>query len=231
MKIGVVVPNVALTEEQLEDRRRFLMNHALGETNVVMIKPREGPISIESSLEHEQAGYHMAQRIRELERDGYDAFIAWCAEDAGLVSSREITTIPVIGPLESSCSIAITVGHKFSIIGLMVQRAFMERKIWGLGLGSRLASIRSLGVPVTEARKDLKNTYSLLRQECEEAVEEDGAHVVILSCLALFGLASQLVEELKVPVVDPALAALKMAELHVSLGLTHSKATYPFPPK
>jgi len=231
MKIGVVVHNVALTEEQLEARRRFLMNHALEQTDVVMIKPREGPISIESSLEHEQAGYSMALRIREMEKSGYDAFITWCAEDAGLVSSREITTIPVVGPLESSCSIAIMLVHKFSIIGLMVQRAFMERKVWELGLGSRLASIRSLGIPVAAARSDLEKTYALLKQECEKAVKKDGADVVVLSCLALFGLASRLMEELKAPVVDPALAALKMAEMHVSLGLTHSKATYPFPPK
>jgi allantoin racemase len=231
MKIGVVVHNVALSEEQLEDRRRFLMNHALERTDVVMIKPREGPISIESSFEHEQAGYYMAMRIRELEKNGYDAFITWCAEDAGLVSSRQITKIPVIGPLESSCSIAIILGHKFSIIGLMVQRAFMERKVWELGLGSRLASIRSLDIPVTEARNDLKRTYALLKRECKEAVKKDGADVVVLSCLALFGLASQLMKELKAPVIDPALAALKVAEMHVSLGLTHSKATYPFPPR
>jgi Asp/Glu/hydantoin racemase len=40
-----------------------------------------------------------------------------------------------------------------------------------------------------------------------------------------------LMEKLKVPVVDPALAALKMAETFVSLGLAHSKFSYPFPPK
>ena len=107
----------------------------------------------------------------------------------------------------------------------------MERKVWELGLGSRLASIRSLGIPVAEARSDLEKTYPLLKQECKEAIEGDGAHVVVLSCLALFGLASQLMKELKAPVIDPAVAAVKIAEMHVSLGLTHSKATYPFPPK
>jgi len=231
MKIGVIVHNIVLTDKELEERRKFLTKHALNETEVAMIKSQKGPISIESALEHEQAGYYMGMQMPELEKGGYDAFITWCAEDAGLVSSREITEIPVIGPFQSSCSIAIMLGHKFSIIGPMVHLAFIERKVWEQGLGARLASIRSLGIPVTEARRDLKKTYLLLKNECEKAIMKDGADVIILSCLALFGLASQLMEEIKVPVIDPALAALKMAEMQISLHLTHSKITYPFPPK
>jgi allantoin racemase len=231
MKIGVIAHNIVLGDRELEQRRNFLMKHALKGTDVVMIKPQKGPISIESAFEHEQAGYYMGMRIRELEKNGYDAFITWCAEDAGLVSSRELTEIPVIGPFQSSCSLAIMLGHKFSIIGTMVQQAFMERKVWEQALSARLASIRSLGVPVAEARKELERTYSLLKNECENAIVKDGADVIILSCLALFGLADQLMKELKVPVIDPALAALKMAEMQVSLRLTHSKKTYPFPPK
>jgi allantoin racemase len=231
MKIGIVVPNVRMTEKQLAERRNFLMKNAQPGTEILMIKLEKGPLSIESSLEHEQAGYYIAKKIGELTIEGYHAFITWCGEDAGLTSAREVTWVPVIGPFQSSCSNAILLGHKFSIIAPMVQRAFIERKVWELGLGSRLASVRSLGIPVIEVRNNLKKAFSLLEKECKKAVEKDGADVIIFSCMALFGAARSLMEKLKVPIVDPALAALKMAETFVSLGLTHSKISYPFPPK
>ena len=231
MKVGILVPNIKMTAAQLDERRCFLMKNAQKETEVVMVKLDEGPVSIESSFEHEQAGYHMAARVRALEGNGFDAFITWCGEDAGLASAREVTRVPVIGPFQSSCSIAITLGHKFSIIAPMVQKAFMEGKVWSLGLGPRLASIRSLGLPVLEVRKDLRRATLLLEETCRKAIRDDGADVIILSCMALFGLAKALTKKLGIPVIDPALAALKMAETLISLDLAHSKVSYPFPPK
>jgi allantoin racemase len=231
MKIGVIVPNIKMMEKQLEERRSFLLQYAQEETKVVMVKLEEGPVSIESALEHEQAGYHIAKKVCELEAFGYHALITWCGEDAGLTAAREVAKIPVVGPFQSSCSIAITLGHRFSIVGPMVQKVFMERKVWELGLGSRLASVRSLGIPVIDTRKDLKKTSALLKKECEKIIKKDRADVIILSCMALFGLARSLMKELKTPVIDPALAALKTAEIYVSLGLGHSRTSYPFPHK
>ena len=84
MKIGIVVPNIKMTERQLEERRAFLIKNAQRGTELVMIKLEKGPISIESSLEHEQAGYFMATKVRELEKKGYDAFmIKGTGKDSG----------------------------------------------------------------------------------------------------------------------------------------------------
>jgi len=231
MRIGIIVPNILMTEQQIAERRNFLMGFANRGTIVSMLKLEKGPISIESSGEHEHAGFYIREKIRALEKDGFDAFIVWCGEDAGLTSAREVTQVPVIGPFQSSCSIAIMLGHRFSIVAPMAQRAFMEQKVWQLGLGSRLGSIRSLGVPVAEVRKDLKKTSALLEKECGHAVRKDDADVIVLSCMALFGLAGRLCEKIKVPIVDPALAALKAAEMLIPMSLTHSKTSYPFPPK
>ncbi|RMF85184.1 MAG: hydantoin racemase, partial [Nitrospinota bacterium] len=45
------------------------------------------------------------------------------------------------------------------------------------------------------------------------------------------GITDDLQHRIGVPVVNPVTAALKMAELLVSINLTHSKRAYPFPPK
>jgi allantoin racemase len=231
MEIAVIVPNRLMTEAHLEERRNFLMSHVQAGTKVQMIKLEHGPISIESSMEHEQAGSHIAKKVQEMDAQGLDAFITWCGEDAGVVSASEVTKIPVIGPLQSSCALAILLGHRFTVLGPMVQRAFMERMVWAYGLGSRLASIRTLGIPVLEVQCNRDRVQILLREEAFKALREDGADVIVLSCMALYGMAQALAAEISAPVIDPALAALKMAETQASLGLSHSKRTYPFPPK
>jgi allantoin racemase len=231
VKIAIIVPNVEMPAELLENRLTFLKRHAHPRTEITMIKLQHGPISIESSVEHEMAGYYMVEKLLEMEHSGYDAFIMWCGEDAGVVSAREVTDLPVVGPFEASCAMALTLGHKFSVLGAMAQKAFMERKVWSLGLGAKLASIRSLGVSVIQVQRDRDYVKQVLEERCEKAVREDGADVLILSCMALLGMAGELKGRISAPIVDPGLAALKMAETLVGMGLTHSKRSFPFPPK
>ena len=57
---------------------------------------------------------------------------------------------------------------------------------------------------------------------------EDGADVLVLGCALMTGIAEKLQEELGVPVVDSSLAALKIAEMLISMNLTHSTLSYPF---
>lgn len=47
----------------------------------------------------------------------------------------------------------------------------------------------------------------------------------------MIGMAKALEEKLGVPVIDPAVAALKLAEILVDMKLTHSKVYFPKPPE
>jgi allantoin racemase len=229
MRVAVIVPNREMPDESIRQRQAFLMEHAAPGTEVSMFRMEKGPVTIESSLEHELAGYQMAEKIRSLGEDGFDAFISWCGEDAGVFSGREVASVPVVGPFKASCAMAIQLGHKFSVIGPTVQRAFMEQRVWGLGLGARLASVRSLGLSVLEAQRARDRVRDLLERECRMAAEQDGADVIVLACMALYGMAGTLQAASQIPVIDPALAALKTAETMVALGVSHSKRAYPSP--
>ena len=74
-------------------------------------------------------------------------------------------------------------------------------------------------------------------EEAVGAIEEDGAHVLILGCTGMAGLANSIEEDLSrrgitdVPVLDPAVLALKVAEGLADMGLVHSKRSYPIPPE
>jgi len=58
---------------------------------------------------------------------------------------------------------------------------------------------------------------------------EEGADVIVLGCMSLaFILADELVKDtVRVPVLNPAKIAIKMAEVLAQLKLTQSRASYP----
>ena len=114
MKIGIIVPNITMKDEQLEERRGYLMKFARKDTEIVMVRNTEGPVSIESEFEHEQGSVEIVKTIMELQNGGFNAFIPWCGGDPAVVAGRERSSISVIGPFQSSCALATILGFSFS---------------------------------------------------------------------------------------------------------------------
>ena len=229
MKIGIIVPNIELTKDLLEERRVFLQGFASPGTTIEVIKNEEGPVSIESEFEHEEGSVQIVRTIMRLQDQGFDAFIPWCGGDPGVVAGRERSAAPVIGPFQSSCALATLLGFSFSILTPRTNPRLIETRLRAMGLIDRLRSIRLLDMPVVELRADLERTTALLADECAKAASEDRADVIVLGCMGLFGVARHLKGSVQVPVIDPALAALSMAETVVRMNLTHSPLAYPFP--
>jgi allantoin racemase len=120
-------------------------------------------------------------------------------------------------------------GDKFSVIttipgGLDLVRHNVEAS----GMGSKLVSVRAIDMPVLELL-DHEKVKDTILNEAKKAVE-DGAHVIILGCAGMSPIVAYVQEHLQVPVIDPGGAALKIAELLVSMHLAHSKRCFPTPP-
>lgn len=195
-----------------------------------------GPASLESAYDDALAVPDTVAKVRQAEREGADAVIINCMADPGLKAAREVVSIPVIGPCEASMHLAAMLGHKFSVVTVLARGIpHVEERARVYGLGEKLASVRSVEVPVLELEGDRGRLAELLVEQSIKAIEEDGAHVIVLGCTGMVGLAQEVQEGLakrgyEVPVIDPAKAALKVAEALVDLKLTHSKRTYPYPP-
>ncbi|MGR7996628.1 aspartate/glutamate racemase family protein [Xanthobacter sp. ZOL 2024] len=228
MKIGIIVPNVGMSPEALDERRRFLLAGARPGTEIVMVKNDDGPLSIESEFEREEASTHIVAHMLRLSDQGFDAFIPWCAGDPAVMAGRERVSVPVVGPLQSACSFASVLGFRFSVLTPMTNPRLVRHRVQGMGLGASLASVAALGVPVLDLRKDLATTRRLVSEAVTAMAERDGADAVVLACLALFGL-SETLKDVPVPVVDPARAAIAMAESLVAMRLSHARTAYPFP--
>lgn len=176
--------------------------------------------------------------VVEAERQGFDGAVIGCFYDLGLHESRELTTrLVVTAPCESSLLLAASLGHTFSIIvGRRKWIPQMHDNVRRYGLDSRLASFRTIDLWVPQYHEDEAETARRFREAGRRAVEEDGAEVLVLGCTASAGFYAELQQQLGVPVIDSALAAVKYAEYLVDLrerfGWSHSKVGgYESPPQ
>jgi len=170
------------------------------------------------------------------EKNGYDAIVIGCFYDPGLREARELVNIPVVGVCEASVHVASMLSAgKFSIlVGREKWIPKMAANVRDYGFESRVASWRVLGLTVPDMR-DREKTEAAILREARAAVEEDRAECVVLGCTGMAGQAKKAQEELGVPVLDPVLMGLKVAELRAMLwkrfGISHSKiGGYEAPP-
>jgi allantoin racemase len=198
---------------------------------------KRGPHHLEYQFYETLVGLDILRTVKDAERRGYDASIIGCFYDPYLSEAREITNIVVAGPAESSLAIAMSLGHKFSIIvGRKKWIPQMEENIIKYGLKERLASFRPIDMGVLDFQEKRDETERRLMDAGSEAIEKDSAEVIILGCTAEFGFYERMQEELQVPVIDATVAPLKYAEFMVDLkratGTGHSKIRkYEAPPK
>jgi len=119
----------------------------------------------------------------------------------------------VIGIGEASFLAACAVGRRFSVLSLLPRLIPKKREqVRRAGLLDRLASVRALGVGAVESYEGRDRLMDRYRAEGRAAIQEDGADCLILGCAGMVGIAEELERDLGVPVVDPVVAAVKLAE-------------------
>ena len=196
-----------------------------------------GPASIECDFEIMLSQPATAARIVESERQGVDAVVIDCMGDPALFAARECVSIPVLGPMQTAMSVAAMMGHKFSVVTVLRRiLPMIERQAAVYGMSAKLASARSVDIPVLELEKDLAATKRALIAEARKAVVEDGADYIIFGCTGMLGCAEAvqqglLADGLNAPVIDPVPTAVNMAAALVRSGLSHSKHAFQQPPK
>ena len=201
-----------------------------------MVSLAQGPASVECRYDEAIATPDVLRQVKEAAQEGFDAVIVDCFGDVGVKAAREIAEIPVIGPGESSMLLAAALGQRFSVITVLrnlLPVVYETAEV--LGLHRKLASVRYVDIPVLEVMDRERLKKALLR-EMLEALEKDGAQVLVLGCTGMSGVTSELSQRLRergydVPIVDPSGAALKFAEALVKMGLKQSKLTYMKPPE
>jgi allantoin racemase len=223
-----------LGKEEVVRRGGLLRTWAAPDVAVDIRDVDSGPASIESAYEEYLSVASTAALLRDAEQEGFDAAILGCFGDPGLDALREITTaMPVVGPGEASFHVAAMLGYRFGIVtvahGVVVP---MRHLVARTGLAERLAGIAVTDIAVLDITGRRQAALDAVCARGQQLVDA-GADVLVLGCMsmAFLDVTAELEAELGVPVVNPARAALHMAELIVRTGLRHSKKTYPEPAK
>jgi allantoin racemase len=222
MKIFVINPNT--TKSMTDHIQRELVKIKRPETELTVVNPDHGPVSIESVYDETLAGPPTLELVRRANQEGYDAIIIACFSDPALDAAKEISEIPVIGIEEATLHVAAMLGHKFSITTVFATRVpTRDLHVRAHGLESRYASSLVMDMPVLEMDANPEAAKARILELSRQAVQEQGAEVVILGCAGLAGYAADVERELGVVVLDPTAVAFKMAEALIELGLRHSK--------
>jgi allantoin racemase len=217
-----------------EKKKSFVKLHTPQGYDIGHFVPRHGTHSVESLVDEAYNAPFILEQVVKACREGYDAIVIDCACDPILDAAREVSNVPVVGPRNASFHLALTLGTRFSIItvqGDSLKRC-MEAGVRKEGLEPFCASVRYLSLPVLDIAKRPADAQKELLELSRQAVEEDGADVIVLGCTALSYEIDlkPIVQEVGVPVLDPFIVAIKMAQLLIESGLSHSKVAYPQPP-
>lgn len=216
MRILLVNPNMtAAMTDRMADLARGV---AAGRAEIVPLTAARGFPYIASRAEALVAGGIVLEMIAD-NLDGADAVIIAAFGDPGATGARELFDIPIIGMAEAAVMTAAMLGDRFSIVTFSpVMSRWYTDCVAQTGLAKRFTGVRT---PATH-RMDVSNVRETLRQDLialsRDAVEKDGADVVILGGAPLAGLAGEIAAEVPGLVVDPIAAATAQAIALASLA-------------
>lgn len=234
MRIDVVMLISGLDPEALRRREEGLKSCASEGTDVRLVTTRNAPTSVESFAEMELAAPGILERVAESEKEGADAVVIWGGHDPSLIAARELVDIPVLGPGMASMYIASALAERFALLVQLPQvTEIARRQIRDLRLEARCTGIYPVGLPVLQLGRP--ESFEQVLETAVTAVE-DGADALCFGCMALNDHADRLSEALSSThpgalVIHPGRAAIRVAELLVEMGLSHSKRSYPAPRK
>jgi len=194
-----------------------------------------GPASIECEFDEAMAVPGLVVEAIRAERAGADAIVIDCMGDPGLKAAREVVSIPVLGPAQTAMHLAAMLGHRFSVVTVLDSVVPMIENLAKVyGVDEKLSSVRVIDIPVLELETEPERLTTELAQASLAAVEQDGAHAIVLGCTGFLGCAEAIAATLRthghvLPVIDPVPATVCMADGMVRAGLAHSKRTYGMP--
>lgn len=234
MKIAYVAPGV-MEEAELARRAALLQAWAAPDTEIAFHAVSEGPRSIESAYEEYLSVIPAAQKMVELEAQGFDAAILGCACDPGVNAMRELTQrMLIVGAGAASYLTATMLGNRFAVLTIdrsMIQTCYSLSH--AAGCSEKLVAVEPVEIPVLELAQDRAGTLDRLAEIGGRILQEKRADTLVLGCMSMgfLNVAEALTERLGVPCVNPCKAALQFAQALTGMGLLHSKAAFPLPTK
>lgn len=226
----ILIVNVNTTESMTQAIAEQARSAASPGTEIIGLTPRFGAESVEGNFESYLAAIAVMDRVMSYEGP-YDAVIQAGYGEHGREGLQELLEVPVVDITEAAASLAMLLGHKYSVVTTLDRTVpLIEDRLKLAGVYERCASVRASGMSVLELEASPQRAIEAIVAQAIEAVSKDKAEVICLGCGGMAGLDQQIRGSAGVPVVDGVTAAVALAESLVRLGLKTSKVrTYATP--
>lgn len=173
----------------------------------------------------------MVEGVLQAEKEGYDAAVIGCFGDPGLDVTEALVDIPVTGPAKAAIIMAQSVGSKMAFITLPHWEKKVEKIISAYGVQNLVIAnnpCRAFNISLEQFKEEEKVVNNFL--EIAKDMIRDGADVIVLACVnsSTFLTYKDITDVEGIPIIDGALAAIKLAEVMVDLkkaGFWKSKKT------
>ncbi|WP_241569005.1 aspartate/glutamate racemase family protein [Rosenbergiella collisarenosi] len=221
-RIQLINPNTsqAMTETMAITARKI----AGSRLDIDAVCPDEGVPSIEGHFDEAVATLGILQQIRAGEDRGVQGHIIACFGDPGLLAAREVATGPVLGIAEAAMHMASLVATRFSIVTTLPRTVIIARHLLHhYGFHDHCAAVHAIDLPVLSLEDGSGTAQQKVREYCLRAKEQDNVGAIILGCGGMADLATQLSDELQMPIIDGVSAAVTLLESLLNLGITTSK--------
>jgi len=192
-------------------------------TDVVIRHLVDCPRNIDYYVPKHLVEVEVLRAVVEADREGFDALVVGCCYDPGLTQARELTDMPVVGPLEAAASLARLFGHRFAVV-TDHRKAVpeLEDRIRLYGLEANCRSVSAIEWYVDDMLADPAAVARDAHARCREVLERDGAEVIVLGCTIVAACYEQALlhgadELADVSIVNPNLMAVKVAEMLADL--------------
>ena len=220
----ILVINPITTDSFNDMTKKYLEEIKSPDVKIEVVNIKDGPSSIETFYDEAFALPEILKTINEY-KSRCDAIVINCFADPAVNAARELTDVLVVGPAEASMMIALMLGHKFGVISTFRNSGpWIEVQARNMGVEQRLAGAVGIDIPVLELGNNLRKTARYLIDAARDLIKLKGAEVIVLGCTGMAPVARIVKEGIEVPVIEPMATAFKVAELMISLKLTHPKA-------
>lgn len=223
MKLLVLNPNSSetVTGTIMESARRG----ASAGTELVAVTTKGGTRNIDSAFgDYLSGAFAIRTGLDSVAVHEPDAVVLAGFGRVGIDALKEALSIPVVSIAESSMAIACLLGHRFTTLTMLQQFIpYQQDLVRYYGFEAKCASVRAININVEDCVTHREQTLAELTEQIRAIVREDRAEVVILACAGLCGYDEALSRLAGIPVLDPVVVGVKIAESLVSLGLRHSK--------
>lgn len=229
MEIRIINPDYGVAPEQMEKECSLLQPCVGPDVKLSMVCLEQTHVEIDSAADVVLAGPEILSLALQAEKDGCDAVVLYCFSDPALAACREILTIPVVGGAQASLLLVPLLARNAGVIladrnRIPEKERFLQTLGLAPGMLKAIAAIDFQNKSIWEYREE---AFQELLQTGRKMICEQNIQCLILGCLSFLGLGKALRETLEIPVIDPAIAAVSLAESLVRQNLMTSKKAYP----